>query len=68
MASMSYCKFENTAIDLERCTRALYKARHVDDLHNSGYETDAMIRMVSLCEEFLKQYMRLEVDGAPDIS
>ena len=65
---MSYCKFENTEIDLERCTRALYKARHFDDLDNNRYETYAMIQMLDLCEEFVKQYRRLEVDGAPDIS
>jgi len=61
MPSMSYLpyKFENTAAALEQCTRALFKARHFDHLEINGIETDAMIKMVGLCEEFVKQYKRL---------
>ena len=61
MPSMSYLpyKFENTAAALEQCTRCLYKARRFDDLDINGHETDAMIKMVGLCEEFVKQYKRL---------
>lgn len=67
MASMSYCKFENTSIELEQCVDVLRNAGHFADLDNNRYETYAMIQMLDLCREFVKQYSRLEVDGAPDI-
>ena len=68
MASMSYCKFENTAIDLTQCMNAMEEADCFGDLDNSSHETYAMIRIFDTCSEFIKQYKRLQELGGPIIS
>lgn len=59
MPSMSYCKFENTAIDFDQCLTALEEARRPADLDQSSYEDDAMHDLRQMCEEFIQEYDRL---------
>ena len=51
MANMSYCRFENTASDLDDCHEALMDLNSLDEL--SGYELDAAKRLISTCREIV---------------
>lgn len=60
MANMSYCRFQNTQLDLNDCVGALEDAYDLKDLGLSNDETGAMHAMAQLCEEFLDHYKRLQ--------
>lgn len=59
MANMSYCRFQNTSIDLDDCVRVLEDTYDFEDLDLSRDEARAMRYMASLCKEFLDNYERL---------
>ena len=70
MASMSYCRFENTSIDMANCVGDLEEAYTFSDLDHSEYEIGARKRLYDLAQEYISQYERLleaeEYDGQPD--
>jgi len=49
MSNMSYCRFENTARDLEDCLDAIQNGE-INDL-SSQYEVDALEQLLDLCKE-----------------
>lgn len=49
MSNMSYCRFENTARDLEDCLDAIQNGE-INDL-SSQYEVDALEKLLDLCKE-----------------
>lgn len=49
MANMSYCRFENTARDLQDCRDALDEGADLESV--SADEARAMIRLIRLCRE-----------------
>ena len=49
MSNMSYCRFENTARDLEDCLDAIENGE-INDL-GSQYEVDALEQLLDLCKE-----------------
>ena len=53
MPNMSYCRFENTAKDLEDCLEHLE-----DDLGDT--EEEAREKLIELCENILKDSGRLD--------
>jgi hypothetical protein len=59
MANMSYCRFENTAGDLQDCVHAMEEAEDMPGLDLSKYETAAYERLAGLCREFLEHDARL---------
>lgn len=59
MANMSYCRFENTANDLQDCIETMYDADDLPGLDLSRYEAAALERMVEQCREFLAHHERL---------
>lgn len=59
MANMSYCRFENTANDLQDCIETMFDANDLPGLDLSRYEAAALERMVEQCREFLAQHERL---------
>jgi len=46
---MSYCRFENTAEDLQDCLDAI-ESGEINDL-SSQYEVDALEQLLDLCKE-----------------
>ncbi len=60
MGNMSYCRFENTAIDLEDCLDALQDGAHTRDL--SDYERRGLEDLLNYCEEILD--MKGEIEQA----
>lgn len=56
MGNMSYCRFENTAADLQDCLDALWnKGSKV--LENAGrYERDGLEDLLSLCNDIVKAH------------
>ena len=60
MSNMSYCRFENTVIDLKDCVGAMEEACTLADLDPSSEELAAMEQMKFLCRRFLKQYEHLQ--------
>jgi hypothetical protein len=60
MANMSYCRFQNTVIDLQDCVNVLEDAYEPDELDLSKDEERAMHQMKEWCEDFLRNYDRLE--------
>ena len=68
MANMSYCRFENTASDLDDCLDQLIEA--VDEgmslkqfyaSLSSDYERNALRRMIQLCANFTEAAEQLEI-------
>lgn len=58
MASMSYCVFENTVVDLRNCLSFLEEALNSGqtfdefiDSRSSEYEMKAVSQLIQLCEE-----------------
>ena len=49
MSNMSYCRFENTARDLQDCLDAIQNGE-INDL-GSQYEVDALEELLDLCKE-----------------
>ena len=49
MSNMSYCRFENTARDLQDCLDAIENGE-INDL-GSQYEVDALEELLDLCKE-----------------
>jgi hypothetical protein len=52
MSNMSYCRFQNTALDLDDCNDALADPSEIDDL--SRDEQRAMVRMADLALTYLE--------------
>jgi hypothetical protein len=63
MASMSYCMFENTSIEMGQLLGAMEEAADVEDLDFNQYEQRAFDQLKSMCEEYLFQYNRLVEAG-----
>ena len=64
MANMSYCRFQNTRLDLEDCIDGLVDDG-IDSL--SPEELRAAKRMYELCQEFIDQWEEQnEFDDDPD--
>lgn len=59
MANMSYCRFENTKIDLEDCVFALEDILNGDADELSEREKRASDRMYELCQEYIEKYEML---------
>lgn len=59
MASMSYCRFENTSIDMANCVSDLEEAYTFDELDHNEYETGSRKRLYELAQEYVAQYERL---------
>ena len=51
MSNMSYCRFENTARDLQDCLDAIQDGK-INDL-GSQYEVDALEELLDLCKEIV---------------
>jgi len=49
MSNMSYCRFENTARDLEDCLDVIQNGE-INDL-GSQYEVDALEQLLDLCRD-----------------
>ena len=49
MSNMSYCRFENTARDLQDCLDAIQNGE-INDL-GSQYEVDALEELLDLCRD-----------------
>ena len=60
MANMSYCRFQNTEMDLRACCNAMDDAYTLKDMDLSNDEYKAMLRLVSLCQDVLDNFERLE--------
>ena len=58
MSNMSYCRFENTAADLQDCLEAI-EDREINDL-GSQYEVDALEELLRLCEEVVSYKNEIE--------
>jgi len=50
MANMSYCRFENTARDLQDCVDAINRGE-IDELND--YEVEGLRDILELCQEIL---------------
>ena len=59
MASMSYCLFENTAGELDRCVDKMAEAISLKDLDLSEYEERAFHEMFRTARAFLAEHERL---------
>lgn len=62
MPSMSYCKFENTEIDMRQCVEAMEEAFSIEDLEMNQYEKPAFDRLYRLCYRFVEEAKRLKED------
>jgi len=64
MSNMSYCRFENTAKDLQDCLEAIEKG-DINDL-GSQYEVDALEELLELCKQVVAY--KDEIEDAIDIN
>lgn len=58
MGNMSYCRFENTARDLEDCYAAILNDDHLD--LGSTYELDGFQRLIELAQKIAE--LDIDVD------
>jgi hypothetical protein len=58
MGNMSYCRFENTARDLQDCLEAIENGE-INDL-SSQYEVDALEQLLDLCKEVVAYKHEIE--------
>ncbi len=58
MSNMSYCRFENTARDLQDCLDAIQDGE-INDL-GSQYEVDALEELLDLCKEVVAYKNEIE--------
>ncbi len=56
MASMSYCRFENTSEDFKACLNDLEEACSFEDLDHSSYEESARESLYYMAKKYIKQY------------
>lgn len=59
MGSMSYCLFENTVSELDRCVEKMAEAESLADLDLNQYELQAFHAMWRTAREFLAEHDRL---------
>jgi hypothetical protein len=59
MSNMSYCRFQNTSIDLQDCLYAMEEEESFADMDLSNEESYAMLRMKDQCERFLELFEEL---------
>lgn len=64
MANMSYCRFQNTELDLRDCVEALEEAYSLKDLDLSEDELWAFKRMFQLAQRFTEAGRLLIQDNA----
>lgn len=61
MANMSYCKFENTVIDMRDCINTLHDFDgNIEEMMTSAsspYEARAMKKFLRLCEEVANEFV-----------
>jgi hypothetical protein len=53
MANMSYCRFQNTLLDLQDCVEKMYDFNSLEDAQNelSPDEFRAFLRMLKVCKQ-----------------
>jgi hypothetical protein len=59
MGNMGYCRFENTARDLQDCLEAIENGE-INDL-SSQYEVDALEQLLDLCKEVVAYKHEIEL-------
>lgn len=59
MASMSYCMFENTSIEMLQVVASMEEASDIDSLDLNEYEQDAFRDLFKFCKRYIKEYNRL---------
>ena len=59
MASMSYCMFENTSLEMRQVVNAMREADSIEELGLSQYEMDGFEQLYTLCKRYIKEYDRL---------
>ena len=59
MSNMSYCRFQNTSMDLRDCVDAMEEAYDLPELDLSKDEMQSMNWMRQLCEKFIEEHDRL---------
>ena len=59
MANMSYCRFNNTSIDLRDCVDAMQEAETLEDMGLSRDELSRLKYMRQLANDFLEECDRL---------
>ena len=64
MANMSYCRFENTAMDLEDCANAILDGDFIDYETTSDSEIESLKDLIEYCKDILDQEHRIldEID------
>jgi exonuclease VII small subunit len=67
MASMSYCLFENTASELDRCVERMEEAESLDEMNLNEYEERAFMAMFQIARNFLAEHERLINAGAVEV-
>ena len=65
MGNMSYCRFENTARDLQDCVNAIRRG-DIGEINN--YEIDGLKDILDLAEEIVdnKEYIEEIIEGYED--
>lgn len=63
MSNMSYCRFENTLVDLRDCVNALGE----DGIPIGEYEKVACEKMRELCKRYIEMYDERDEENDNDI-
>ena len=59
MSNMSYCRFQNTLVDLRDCVNEMDEAYTLKDMELSEDEAHAAKRLYQFAKEYVEQFERL---------
>ncbi len=61
MSNMSYCRFENTSLDLEDCLNAIREDNYTEDEPISSREAQALQNLLEQAEELIDLSHEIEL-------
>jgi len=64
---MSYCLFENTASELDRCVERMEEVESLDEMNLNEYEERAFMEMFRIARNFLAEHERLLNAGGVEV-
>jgi hypothetical protein len=62
MASMTYCMFENTSLEMKQVVDSMEESSSWEELDLNEYEESARQRLYNLCKRYVRNFDRLSDD------
>jgi len=67
MASMSYCMFENTELEMSQVVSNMRESNTWEDLDLNSYEDASKESLYVLCKRYMEEFERLDSASNSDV-